>query len=102
MASYAQRNAAAWPIPSGGLTLYSQRRRALIRKCEPIIAEFLASTPACAGLNAAQKGTDFMHSRPGRTVYPMKEAVRAILNTIFNGNVNLFGVPWTAGMFGAA
>ncbi|KAK8075576.1 hypothetical protein PG997_010239 [Apiospora hydei] len=100
-------------VTSGELDYRSQRRWARIKKCEPVVADFLAKTPQLSGLNAAQKAeildevktqlvdnvNDFMDTNPPRTVYPMKEAVRATLKSIFCYNENKFGVQWTADMF---
>ncbi|KAK7914098.1 hypothetical protein PG985_011801 [Apiospora marii] len=108
-----QGNAAAQPATSAELRHLPQRRWERIQKCKPYVAEFLASTPATAGLTNAQKDevlkevksqlydnvTTFMDLNPPRSIYPMKEAVRAILKTIFHWNNPKYGVQWVAGMF---
>ncbi|KAK8016603.1 hypothetical protein PG993_014792 [Apiospora rasikravindrae] len=100
-------------VTSGDLAWRSQRRWARIKTCEPFVTDFLANTPQLSGLTADQKAeilqevkdqlvdnvNDFMDGNPPRSVYPMKEAVRATLKTIFCYNENKFGIRWTADMF---
>lgn len=40
-----------------------------------------------------------MDLNPPRSIYPMKEAVRAILKNIFHWSDPKFGVRWVPGMF---
>ncbi|KAK7914094.1 hypothetical protein PG985_011797 [Apiospora marii] len=106
-------NNAAQPATSGELANRHQRKWARLEKAKPHIAAFLANTPALANLTAEQKEQiqrevrsqlgdnveEFMDETAPRTIYPIKEAVRAAFKSIFHWNEPKYGVQWTDGMF---